>query len=161
MCKWYLFVFACPENKGGYKQFGFGPPNRNHSTKGSLQTLMYSMFWFGGLSVEEVLVLRSLAKDWTVFVDGWLLAAQHTTSLVMTLWPDQQSISQQQMAHMTLLAFRCDLTPSTLVRALGMSLHGTHRIELFEQQKMKLHQILTSTHYEHLERVLKVGAPHW
>ena len=106
------------------------------------------------------MVLRSLAKDWTAFVDGWLLAAQHTPSLVMTLRPDQQTISQQRMAHMSLLAFRCDLTPSTLVRALGTSLHGIHRIELFEQQKTMLQQILTPTHYEHLERVLKVGAPH-
>ena len=102
---------------------------------------MCSVFRFAGLSVEEVLVLN-----------GWLLAAQHIPSLVMTLRPDQQSISQQRIAHMSLLAFRCDLTPSTLVRALGTSLHGTHRIELFEQQKTMLCQILTATHYEHLER---------
>ena len=106
------------------------------------------------------MALRSLAKDWTAFVDGWLLAAQHTPTLVMTLRPNQQQICQQRMAHMALLAFRCDLTPSTLVRALGRTLEGTHRIELFEQQKPMLCQILTATHFEHLERILKVGAPH-
>ena len=73
----------------------------------------------------------------------------------MTLRP-----TQQRMAHMALLAFRCDLTPSTLVRALGRALQGIHRIELFGQQKSMMCQILTATHYEHLERILKVGAPH-
>ena len=79
----------------------------------------------------------------------------------MTLRPNQQSIRQQCMAHMAFLAFRCDLNPSTLVRAQGMPLHRIRRIELFEQQKTMLCQILRATHYEHLERIIKVGAPHY
>ena len=157
----FQFAFAYPENKSGYSRFGYWAPSHNHmyTTEGSLQVVMCCVFRFDGLSVEEALVLRSLAKDWTAFVDGWLLAAQHTPTLVMTLRPTQKSICQQRMAHMALLAFRCDLTPSTLVRALGTMLHGIHHIELFEQQKTMLCQILTATHYEHLERILKVGAP--
>ena len=155
-------AFTYPENKGRYRRFGFGAPSRDHTykTEGSSQTVICCVFRFGGLLVEEVLVLRSLAKDWMAFVDGWLLAAQHTPSLVMMLQLNQQSISQQCMAHMALLAFRCDLTPSTLVRALSTPLHGTHCIELFEQQKTMLCQILSAKHNEHLERILKVVAPH-
>ena len=161
-----MIPFQCAsaylENKGGYSRFGFGAPSRNHmyTIEGSLRRVMCCVFRFGGLSVDKALVLRSLAKDWTTFVDGWFLAAQHTPSLVMKLRPTQQRICQQRMAHMALLAFRCNLTPSTLVRALGKTLHGTHHVDLFEQQKTMICQILTTAHYEHLERILKVGAPH-
>ena len=43
---------------------------------------------------------------------------------------------------------------------MGRTLQGIDRIELFEQQKSMMCQILTATHYEHLEHILKVSAPH-
>ena len=58
---------------------------------------------FGGLSVEAMLVSRSLAWDGTAFAEGWLSATQHKPSLVIKLRSAQQSISQQRIPHMSLL----------------------------------------------------------
>ena len=59
-----------------------------------------------------------------------------------------------------MLAYRCDLTPGVLVRALGPALHGDHRVAALEQNRSLYQHILTPELFQHLQRVLQVGAPH-
>ena len=114
---------------------------------------------FGGFTLEEAVELRILSSAWRCFIDGWLLAAKTEPTFSMDLRPQQQSIPAARIANMALLAFRCDLTPGVLVRALGHRMHGTHRIDAFHLMDNMFRKSLTPEHYQHLERVLKVGAP--
>ena len=59
-----------------------------------------------------------------------------------------------------LLALRCDLTPGVLVRALGEPVTGAHRLECYANTCSIFDRILSPQHRDHLERVLKLGAPH-
>ena len=149
------------EQQGTYNRFGFGAPSRNHAftTEGSLEQIACLLFRFGGFTLEEAVDLRCLSSAWRSFVDGWLLAAKMEPILSMELRPQQLQIPEERIANMALLAYRCDLVPGVLVRALGQRMHGTHRIDSFHTLDNLFRRSLTDEHYVHLERVLKVGAP--
>ena len=59
-----------------------------------------------------------------------------------------------------MLAMRCDLTPGVLVRALGHSVTGAHRLHCYNRSAGIFDRILTPQHRDHLQRVLELGAPH-
>ena len=117
------------------------------------------MFRFGGMTVAEVVHLRRLSSAWRSFVDGWLLAAKTEPTFSMNLRPQQLRIPDERLANVTMLAYRCDLVPGVLVRALGQRMHGTHRIDSFHSMENLFRRSLTAEHFAHLERMLKVGAP--
>ena len=154
--------FSLPENEGVYQKFGFGPICRNHTftTEGLLSAVICSVFRFGGMTAREALRLRQLSSEWRCVVDGWFLASSTTPSLQVQHRPQQKSLCQARLAHLLMLAFRCDLTPGVLVRALGPALHGDHRIASLAANSSLFRKILTPELYQHLHRVLKIGAPH-
>ena len=93
-------------------------------------------------------------------IDGWFLAATTTPTLQVLQRPEQQELCQARLAQLLMLAYRCDLTPGVLVRALGPALHGDHRAAALEQNRSLYQHILTPELFQHLQRVLQVGAPH-
>ena len=66
-------------------------------------------------------------------IDGWFLAATTTPTLQVLQRPEQQELCQARLAQLLMLAYRCDLTPGVLVRALGPALYGDHRAAALEQ----------------------------
>ena len=149
------------EQQGTYDRFGFGAPSRNHAftSEGSLEQVICPLLRFGGLTLEEAVALRSLSSAWRCVIDGWILAARTEPTFSMDLRPQQQKIPEERIANMALLAFRCDLVPGVLVRSLGQRMHGVHRVDSFHTLDNLFRKSLTAEHYQHLERVLKVGAP--
>ena len=93
-------------------------------------------------------------------IDGWFLAAETTPTLQLLQRPEQKELCQARLAHLLMLAYRCDLTPGVLVRALGPALQGDHRVAALEYNSSLYRHILTPELFQHLQRVFKIGAPH-
>ena len=54
---------------------------------------------------------------------------------------------------------QCDLQPGVLLRALGEPVTGVHRLHCYSNTCSIFDRILSPQHRDHLERVLKLGAP--